>query len=74
MKKRALSSRNALVTIIASLLSIVAGLLFGYILLLIFNKNFAGFGIMRILTTGFSSLEKLGKVLDGMQTEQGVHP
>lgn len=59
--KRLLKSQG-FVSCIASLLSIIIGIFVGYILLLVFNANFAGKGLDRILTTGVSSLGKLAKV------------
>lgn len=47
---------------LASIVSIVAGLLVGLVLLFAFNAPFATHGFKQILTAGFSSLDKLGKV------------
>lgn len=46
----------------ASLISIALGLLFGFVLLLIFNPPFALYGFSNLMTTGFASSEKLAKV------------
>ena len=43
----------------ASLISIALGLLFGFVLLLIFNPPFALYGFSNLMTTGFASSEKL---------------
>ncbi len=48
---------------LASIASIVAGLLVGLALLFAFNAPFALQGFRQILTTGFGSLDKLAKVL-----------
>jgi len=47
----------------ASLASIVCGLLFGFILLLLFDSGSALGGMTRMLTTGFGSPDKFAKVL-----------
>lgn len=54
---------KAFISCAASLLSIAAGLVFGFILLLIFNAPFAGYGFGRIVVTGLSSSDKLAKTL-----------
>ncbi len=51
------------VSFLSSIVSIVFGLIIGFILLLCFNAPHALGGITKILTTGFSSSDKLGKVL-----------
>lgn len=48
---------------ISSLVAIAAGLLLGLILLFVFNASHALSGFRNMMGTGFSSLEKLGKVL-----------
>lgn len=48
---------------LASLISILAGLLFGFILLLIFNPSFALKGLGNVLLTGLKTPEKMAKVL-----------
>lgn len=61
MKKRfRLRGADALVS---SLVSIAAGLLFGFVLLLIFNPSRAWGGFLNILLTGVRSTARLGKVL-----------
>ena len=62
-KKKSLAENQMLVSILASVISIAVGLLFGFILLLILNPSKAGIGMSAMLTTGFSSLDKFGKVL-----------
>ncbi len=47
----------------ASLISIFAGLLFGFILLIIFNPPFALYGLKNMLTTGVKDSAKFAKVL-----------
>jgi len=58
-KKR---NKQGLINSLASLLSIVGGLLFGFILLIIFNPTYAFYGLNKILTTGIAALDKMGKV------------
>ncbi len=57
MKKR------GIVNVIASVVSILIGLLVGYVLLIIFNPSASSNGLVNILTTGFKSTEKFAKVL-----------
>ena len=54
---------KAVITILASLISIAAGLLFGFLLLLVFNAPFAVSGFGKLLTTALSSMDKLAKML-----------
>ncbi len=49
--------------ILASLISIAFGLLFGLLMLFIFDANFALYGFGKMMTTGFASSEKFAKVL-----------
>ncbi|MCR5427703.1 MAG: ABC transporter permease [Lachnospiraceae bacterium] len=51
------------ISILASVLSIVAGLLIGFILLIAFNPPYALGGLKSIATAGFSRADKLAKVL-----------
>ena len=51
------------ISCLASIASIIVGLLVGLILLYAFNAPFAMHGFRQILTAGFSSLDKLAKVL-----------
>lgn len=51
------------VSILASVLSIVAGLLIGFILLIVFNPAYSVRGLGLILSKGFSSSDKFAKVL-----------
>ncbi|MCI2046228.1 MAG: ABC transporter permease [Faecalibacterium sp.] len=62
-KRKPLSENPAFISVLASLLSIVIGLVLGFVLLLLLNAGAAGEGMMKMLTTGFGSLDKLGKVL-----------
>ncbi len=57
MKKR------GVVNVIASVVSILIGLLVGYLLLVVFNAPASTKGLFNILTTGFKSTEKFAKVL-----------
>ena len=57
MNKRGLSS------FAASLISIFAGLVVGFILLICFNSPKAIYGLRVILTTGFSKADRMAKVL-----------
>ena len=51
------------ISILASVLSIVAGLIIGFILLIVFNPPYALGGLKSIVTAGFSRADKLAKVL-----------
>lgn len=51
------------ISFLASLISIICGLLIGYILLIIFNSAHANEGLMNLLTAGISSPAKFAKVL-----------
>ncbi len=57
MKKRGVNS------FLASVISIFAGMVIGFILLLCFNSPKALYGLRVILTTGFSKLDRMAKVL-----------
>lgn len=61
--KKPLAENLMFIAILASVISIAVGLLFGYILLLVLNPAKAGIGMTAMLTTGFSSLDQFGKVL-----------
>ena len=61
--KKALAENQMFLTILASVISIIIGLVFGSILLFILNPSKAGIGISAMVTTGFSSLDQFGKVL-----------
>ena len=63
MKKKPLAQNAALVSVLASILSIVIGLLIGFVVLLLVNPGAAAEGMAAMLGTGFSSLDKFGKVL-----------
>lgn len=65
MKKRLgrLISSPGAVSLYASIFSIIIGLIFGYLLLLIIHPGMSLYGIQQILVTGFGSSEKLAKVL-----------
>lgn len=63
MNKKPLAENQMLLTILASVISIAAGLIFGSVLLMILNPAKAGIGISAMLTTGFSSMDQFGKVL-----------
>ena len=51
------------VNVVASVVSILIGLLVGYVLLVVFNPAASTNGLIHILTTGFKSTEKFAKVL-----------
>ena len=61
--KQSLLQRPAVVGVLASLLSIVVGLVLGFVLLVLLNPGAAVGGMRAMLATGFSSMDKLGKVL-----------
>ena len=56
-------NKRGLVNVAASIISILLGMLFGFILLEIFNPSAALNGLNNILTTGLRTPEKFGKVL-----------
>ena len=60
MNKR--RNQKGLINALASLISIAMGLIVGFILLLIFNPQYALNGFNNMMTTGFASSEKLAKV------------
>ena len=62
-KKKSLAENAKFVSILASLISILVGLLLGFILLLILKPSDALGGMQAMLGTGFSSLDKFGKVM-----------
>lgn len=56
-------NKRALISCAASLISILAGLAFGFVLLIIFNPPFAVYGLKNMLTAGLKDSAKLAKVL-----------
>jgi len=56
-------NRRGLVNVAASVVSILIGLLFGFILLVAFNADASVNGLVNILTTGLRNSEKFAKVL-----------
>ena len=52
-----------LVGIISSVISIIVGLLFGFILLMILNSDKAVLGMSTMLSTAFSNMDQFGKML-----------
>ena len=54
---------KSFVTILASVISIIVGLLIGFILLIVFNPAYAVGGLGSIISKGFSSPDKFAKVL-----------
>ena len=61
--KQPLLQHPAVVGVLASLLSIVIGLVLGFVLLVVLNPGASVGGMKAMLTTGFSNMDKLGKVL-----------
>ena len=61
--KQPLLQHPAVVGVLASLLSIVIGLVLGFVLLVLLNPSASLGGMKAMLTTGFSNMDKLGKVL-----------
>lgn len=61
MKK--LKESPSFISVLSSLISIVIGVVLGFILLVVLKPESALTGISNMLTTGISSLEKIGKVL-----------
>ena len=62
-EKRSLADNATFISILASVISILVGLVFGFVLLLILNPSKAGIGMGAMLRTGFSSMDQFGKVL-----------
>ena len=60
---RKLRKKPGVVSCAASLISILAGLLVGFVLLLCFNAPYAVYGLKKILTTGLNSMDRFAKVL-----------
>ena len=58
-----LFASNGCVSFMGTIISIIMGLLLGFILLLVFNTPFAMEGMSKILTTAFSSLGDMAKFL-----------
>lgn len=54
---------RAFISLLASIVSICIGLILGFLLLIVFNKTKALSGLNALLTTGFSSPDKIAKVL-----------
>lgn len=64
MKKlRSFLNNASTISFLSSIISITVGLLFGLVLLFLFNPKFAILGFKNILLTGFRSPAKLGSVL-----------
>ena len=51
------------ISIMASVISVIVGLVLGFLLLLVLNPSKAGIGMGAMLTTGFSNMDQFGKVL-----------
>ena len=62
-QKRQLLQNPAVVGVLASLLSIVIGLILGFLLLVVLNPGASLEGMVAMMTTGFGSMDKFGKVL-----------
>lgn len=63
MGKKKLLNDDAKSSILSSVSSIVIGLVFGYLMLVIFNPSKSGMGFFNLISTGVSSPAKLAKVL-----------
>lgn len=63
MKVKAFLKKPGVLSLLSSLISIVAGLFFGYILLNLFNPPFANKGFNILLTSGLRDAGKFAKVL-----------
>ena len=61
--KQPLLQNPGVVGVLASLLSIVIGLVLGFILLVVLNPGASLDGMIAMMTTGFASMDKFGKVL-----------
>ncbi|MGE4353386.1 MAG: ABC transporter permease [Oscillospiraceae bacterium] len=62
-KLKTFTHSQGFVSFLASLFSILCGLVFGYLLLLVFNSDMAAYGMRQMLTSGVSSSSKFAKVL-----------
>lgn len=63
MRKKSPLQSPAALSILSSVISIVVGLLLGFVLLLWFDADHAVMGMTKMLTTGFNSPAKFAKVL-----------
>ncbi len=63
MKKKPLAENAMFISVLASVISVIIGLIFGYVLLQILNPEKAAIGMKAMLTTGFSNMDQFGKVL-----------
>lgn len=63
MEEKRLHVNAGLLSFISSVVSVLMGLVLGYILLHVFNSPFANKGIVTLLTTGFTDSPKFAKVL-----------
>lgn len=63
MEKNNLLKKPGVLSLLSSLISIIVGILFGYILLQAFNPSYANKGFAILLTTGFKDAGKFAKVL-----------
>lgn len=61
--KGRLNQNAGIISCAASLFAIAAGLLFGLLLLYLFNSPYAYSGFIKILTSGLANTERFGKVL-----------
>lgn len=62
-KRHSVFEKAGFLSLTASLISILAGLIFGLILLLVFNAPHALAGFSNMLTTGLKNTDKMAKVL-----------
>lgn len=63
MKLKQFTKSSAFISLLASVVSICFGLLFGLILLFCFNAPYAGQGFVSLISAGFRSTDKFAKVL-----------
>lgn len=63
MNKKKLHINAGVLSFISSVVSVIMGLVLGYILLHLFNSPFANKGIVTLLSTGFTDSSKFAKVL-----------
>ena len=54
---------RSVISLMSSIVSILIGMVFGFILLVVFNPGASLHGMLNLVTTGFSSAEKFAKVL-----------
>lgn len=57
-----IKNSHEFISVLSSIFAILIGIIFGFVLLVVLKPESSLYGITNMLTTGFSSIEKLGKV------------